>query len=155
MLAAWMRLKYPSLITGALAASAPVLQYQDYYDPEQFNRIVTKNYKKYDNCANKIYNAFQIILKNKENLNYLQQRFNLCNKLTSVNELIDYINIAYTYTTMVNYPYENSFLQPLPANPVEKMCKIINKNDEHNLLHVIKDSIGIYYNYTGQQATMF
>ena len=39
MLAAWMRMKYPSKIYAALAASAPVRWYLDTVDPNGFNEI--------------------------------------------------------------------------------------------------------------------
>ncbi|KAL0395853.1 UNVERIFIED_CONTAM: Lysosomal Pro-X carboxypeptidase [Sesamum calycinum] len=53
MLAAWMRLKYPHIAIGALASSAPVLQFEDIVPPETFYDIVSNDFrvcKKIDNC---------------------------------------------------------------------------------------------------------
>lgn len=44
MLAAWFRIKYPHLVTGALASSAPVLQFPDVVPCDIFNRILTSVY---------------------------------------------------------------------------------------------------------------
>lgn len=44
MLAAWFRIKYPHLVTGALASSAPVLQFTDVVPCDIFNRILTSVY---------------------------------------------------------------------------------------------------------------
>lgn len=41
MLSAWFRMKYPHLVTGAIAASAPILQFQDLTACDIFNRILT------------------------------------------------------------------------------------------------------------------
>lgn len=44
MLAAWFRIKYPHLVTGALASSAPVLQFPNQVPCDIFNRILTSVY---------------------------------------------------------------------------------------------------------------
>lgn len=44
MLAAWFRIKYPHLVVGALASSAPVLQFPDVVPCDIFNRILTSVY---------------------------------------------------------------------------------------------------------------
>lgn len=45
MLAAWMRMKYPSTILGAIASSAPIFQFSDLTPCDSFNRIVTTDFK--------------------------------------------------------------------------------------------------------------
>lgn len=45
MLAAWFRIKYPHLVTGALASSAPVMQFPGVVPCDIFNRILTSVYK--------------------------------------------------------------------------------------------------------------
>lgn len=45
MLAAWIRMKYPHLVTGALASSAPILQFPGVVPCDIFNRILTSVYK--------------------------------------------------------------------------------------------------------------
>lgn len=44
MLAAWFRIKYPHLVAGALAASAPVMQFPGVVPCDIFNRILTSVY---------------------------------------------------------------------------------------------------------------
>lgn len=41
MLAAWFRMKYPHIATGAVAASAPILQFGDLTPCSVFTQIVT------------------------------------------------------------------------------------------------------------------
>lgn len=45
MLAAWFRMKYPHLVTGALASSAPIMQFPGVVPCDIFNRILTSVYK--------------------------------------------------------------------------------------------------------------
>ncbi|KAG5057618.1 hypothetical protein JHK86_012614 [Glycine max] len=45
MLAAWMRLKYPHVAVGALASSAPILQFEDIVPPETFYDLVSNAFK--------------------------------------------------------------------------------------------------------------
>lgn len=47
MLAAWMRLKYPHIAIGALASSAPILQFEDIVPPQTFYDIVSNDFKVY------------------------------------------------------------------------------------------------------------
>lgn len=45
VLAAWMRLKYPHIAIGALASSAPILQFEDIVPPETFYDIVSNDFR--------------------------------------------------------------------------------------------------------------
>ncbi len=44
VLAAWMRLKYPHIAIGALASSAPILQFEDIVPTETFYDIVSNDF---------------------------------------------------------------------------------------------------------------
>lgn len=45
MLAAWFRMKYESLVTGAIAASAPIFQFENFTPCDAFNRILSSVFK--------------------------------------------------------------------------------------------------------------
>jgi len=45
MLASWMRMKYPHIIYGAHAASAPILFFPGSVSPYAFNDLVTRTFK--------------------------------------------------------------------------------------------------------------
>lgn len=48
MLAAYIRMKYPHIVTGAIAASAPILQFQDLTPCDVFFRIISSVFKSND-----------------------------------------------------------------------------------------------------------
>ena len=82
MLAAWLRMKYPSWFQGALAASAPILQFEGYVDLDAFYNIATLDYKKADyQCPYTIKDAFsQLTVDSSDPSTYqsLKEIFNLC-----------------------------------------------------------------------------
>jgi lysosomal Pro-X carboxypeptidase len=47
MLSAWFRIKYPHIVEGALAASAPILQFHGVRSDYIFYQIVTQDYAAY------------------------------------------------------------------------------------------------------------
>jgi lysosomal Pro-X carboxypeptidase len=65
MLAAWMRMKYPHVIQGALAASAPILSFKGNTEAEyNFNNIITKDFAETypdERCSKGIKKGFEIL----------------------------------------------------------------------------------------------
>ena len=45
VLAAWFRLKYPHIVLGALASSAPVLYFDDITPGDGYASVVTKDFR--------------------------------------------------------------------------------------------------------------
>ena len=48
MLSAWLRMKYPHVFQGALAASAPILFFEGSVDPNAYDDIATQDFAKAD-----------------------------------------------------------------------------------------------------------
>jgi len=52
--------------------------------------------------------------------------FNLCDDITKaddLDDLLDHLQGALVYMSMTDYPYAASFLESLPANPVNVSCE--------------------------------
>ncbi|XP_075501392.1 uncharacterized protein LOC142539670 [Primulina tabacum] len=154
MLAAWMRLKYPHIAIGALASSAPVLQFEDVVPLETFYDIVSNDFRRESvSCVNTIKTSWDLIEKEAQRnngLSHLTETFRFCRKLDSADDLSDWLSSAYSYLAMADYPYPADFLMPMPGNPIKEVCnKIDNCSNKTNVLECILEGVGVYYNYTG------
>ncbi|KAI7742989.1 hypothetical protein M8C21_029793 [Ambrosia artemisiifolia] len=155
MLAAWMRLKYPHIAIGALAASAPILQFEDIVPLETFYNIVSNDFRREStSCFDTIKKSWAVITSVGQKVNgldHLAETFHLCGKLKSTYDLSNWLDSAYSYLAMVDYPYPSDFLMPLPAYPIKEVCKEIDRSaDGTNVLDQIFKGVSVYYNYTGE-----
>ncbi|XP_065876090.1 uncharacterized protein [Euphorbia lathyris] len=154
MLAAWMRLKYPHIAIGALASSAPILQFEDIVPPETFYDIVSNDFKRESSsCFNTIKESWDALVSEGEQDNGLLQltnTFHLCRKLNNTGQLADWLSSAYSYLAMVDYPYSAGFMMPLPGHPIREVCKKIDgSQDGASIMERIFEGVSVYYNYTG------
>lgn len=154
MLAAYMRMKYPHLVTGAIAASAPVHMFPGMIPCEVFNRIVTSNYNVANlNCVSNIKASWSVIREYAATANgseWLHKNWHLCNPVNSTNiqDLIDFMSSMYTTMAMVNYPFPSDFLMPLPGQPVRFVCQYLNETLKgQELLEGLGKVINIFTNY--------
>lgn len=139
MLAAWMRMKYPQTIQGALAASAPILYFKGAEnmanDGASFFDVITNDFatvSKPDKglCAEGIKQAFLEIpkLQAADNSTWakLKDDYNLCDAVTTsqdLQDLYDHISNGIAYMAMTDYPYASDFLTSMPAWPVNVSCE--------------------------------
>lgn len=158
MLAAMFRIKYPHVVDGALASSAPLLA--QHQDGEAFSRIVSKVYSDVDNdCAQLIDKAFQalrVLSREFRLYNAVTESMNLCTPLKTNYEflqLAEYIKAGLVFMTEYNYPYPTEVLgATLPANPIEAACVPLENfeksstDDTWDLLSALMQAAGVYYN---------
>lgn len=159
MLSAWFRMKYPHIVIGALAASAPILQFPGLTPCEIFNKITTSVYTSaYNaNCSANIaksWNVFDTIASTDAGKKQLGDTFRLCDPIKNsddLNKFYDYLEEVYGNMAMANYPYKSSFLAPLPAYPVRQFCFYLKdlQVTNANLMRAMASALGVYTNYTG------
>ncbi|CAB1319565.1 unnamed protein product [Coregonus sp. 'balchen'] len=134
MLSVYMRLRYPNIVAGALAASAPILSTAGMGESKQFFQDVTSDFENY---APEYYGR-------------IQSAFSLCKTPSSykdIHQLNGLLRNAFTLMAMLDYPYSTHFMGSMPANPVKVACDtMLGAGD---LLHALKDTAGIVYNSTG------
>ena len=163
MLAAWHRLKYPHIIVGALAASAPVDIYPGENKENAFYDAFIDVFSKYGSssgsddtmfsvtkdCGAELDAAFKLIPKTSYEI--LMEHFNVCRPISSdgqVSKLLFYLKGAAATLAMLDYPYAATFVTNMPANPVKVACKRLLGAD--NILHGMNAAINVFVNYTGQ-----
>ncbi|PIA59206.1 hypothetical protein AQUCO_00400231v1 [Aquilegia coerulea] len=154
MLAAWFRLKYPHVALGALASSAPILNFEDIVSSYSFNNIITQDFKSAsENCYKVIkgsWSQLEKTTKQKGGLELLRKSFRICKNYINVDYLEGWLQTAYVYTAMTDYPTPSNFLNPLPAYPVKQMCKAIDDpTTGNNTFAKLYGAANIYYNYSG------
>uniref|UniRef100_A0A1Y9HDP7 Lysosomal Pro-X carboxypeptidase n=1 Tax=Anopheles funestus TaxID=62324 RepID=A0A1Y9HDP7_ANOFN len=164
MLAAWIRIKYPHLVAGAIAASAPIRQFQGVTQCGIFNQILTSVYQVSYNaeCASNIRRSWSMLQNYSttgEGLRVLNEKFKFCTNLTKATDVtetfFDYLTDVYGNLAMINYPYESSFLAPVPAYPVREFCGRLDKNyTGAELLDHLQSALSIYTNYDGKATCL-
>lgn len=159
MLAAWFRMKFPHMVVGALAASAPIWQFEDLVPCGRFMEIVTTDFRKSgpncSECIRRSWDAINRLARTGPGLRWLSEALHLCTPLTNsqdVQHLKDWIAETWINLAMVDYPYESNFLQPLPAWPIKVVCQYFKNPDvsDAQLLQNIFQALNVYYNYSGQ-----
>lgn len=166
MLAAWMRMKYPNAVQGALAGSAPILQFPGEYECQQFNKIVTKDFEKYStNCSKTIAKSWSVLrsyggINKTGGLAYLSKVFNTCELMNkeNVDQLNELLAAIWVNLAMTDYANEASFLSKMPAYPIKHVCNILNTDpidtDDDTLAEKIAQASQVYTNYTGKLACL-
>lgn len=164
MLAAWFRMKYPSAVQGALAASAPVWQFNGLTKCDIYSKIVTSVFSTVlsENCSLNIRNswaALKSMFGTDEGKKQLNGIFKFCTPLgkqEDLDDFMDYLEDVYGNLAMANYPYPNDFLAPLPAWPVRAFCQYLDKiytvNSE--LIQAMQRALSVYSNYTGSSKCL-
>lgn len=166
MLATWMRMKYPNVVDMAHAASAPIYYYRNRrnFDLGIFYQLVTSNYQRHNsNCPNVIREGFRRLLayyaSPKAPIADLSKWFNLCTPLkvySDIANLIDYVNVGYSYMAMLNYPYPTSFLKNLTSWPANSSCipldSVTQSSTDEQLFSALKKSVEYYYSFNKTQC---
>ncbi|CAI0430126.1 unnamed protein product [Linum tenue] len=159
VLAAWFRLKYPHVAIGALASSAPILDFDDLTSPYSFASIVTHDFRsESESCYRVIKESYDLITHTATQpggVEKLRSSFHLCKK-EDVDSLSGWLDTAWIYTAMTDYPTPSNFLQPMPAYPVREMCQAMDDpktgNDSFAKLFA---AASVYYNHSGTAPACF
>ncbi|TMS07514.1 Lysosomal Pro-X carboxypeptidase [Larimichthys crocea] len=116
MLSAWFRMKYPNIVVGALAASAPIWQFPGMVPCGDFYKIVTQDFAKSGyNCDTNIrksWKAIENVSSTASGLQWLSDEFSLCSPLKNMIEVTGFKNWlqeTWVNLAMVDYPYEANF----------------------------------------------
>ncbi|KAM8865788.1 dipeptidyl peptidase 2 [Synchiropus picturatus] len=153
MLSAYMRLKYPNLVAGALAASAPILSTAGMGDSRQFFRDVTTDFEGISpECGDAVREAFRQLseLAGRQDYSQIQAKMSLCKAPSSaqdVHQLNGLLRNAFTMMAMLDYPYSTHFMGNMPANPVKVACDIMLSGAD--LLVNLRNTAAVFYNATG------
>lgn len=169
-------MKYPHIIEGAIAASAPILYFKNGAPEEGFYKVITDDFKAQDEqCVDIIRSGFDVLLAHRNNATSyarLSERFQTCETITKpedIDALMALLNAGLAYMAMTDYPHPASFLEPMPAWPVEVACQRIvdgiKQAEEYGLyaydgpyaeeyqkihtLQLMKSALDVYFNYTG------
>jgi lysosomal Pro-X carboxypeptidase len=143
MLAAWMRQKYPHLVAGAIAASAPVLAFPGLsppFDATGYWRVVTRDFAMPlaagGTCADRIRDAWPrlfALAATAVGRRRLGELLRLCGPAPGPEKgggarVGLYLAMALDAIAMANYPYPSAYLTggpgspPLPAWPARAAC---------------------------------
>lgn len=166
MLSAWMRIKYPHVVVGAISSSGPILQFPGQAPCWTYTAKVTKDYAatghRADDTVRRSWPAMRRLAQTENGRAYLNKIFNVCekDKLTKAEDvdfIIGEVTGAFGNMAMLNYPYPTFFVKPLPTYPVQYSAKFLAYNEaatDEQLAFGMQQAMNTFTNYTGQLKCM-
>ena len=168
MLCVFFREKYPHLVDGTIAASAPIWAYQGLGDVDSygFAKVVTRDASpkggSSKECIPHARQAWKILFdlgKSEEGRARIAKSMRLCsqpNDEIEVQALADWASEAWDMLAMGNYPYPSGYILDgqgiLPAFPVRVACQHLDNGgvplEGDALLSRMADAIGVFYNFS-------
>jgi len=155
MLSMWFRIKYPNMIIGALAASAPVAFYGAGYSPYVFADACTETFKSAKKgCDTLIGDGMEqmtSLSKTESGRTKISKDFKLCKPLENEEQaqvLIDWAVNGLATGAMLDYPYETDYGVHLNAWTVNNTCDLA-MNFPDDSVAAVGAGIGAFYNATG------
>jgi lysosomal Pro-X carboxypeptidase len=159
MLSAWFRLRYPDIVHGAWAASAPVEYFANNNVP-----LGAFDAKTQETFVNSGCNATQIrqaiaaidlLAAKRGGYAQINSIFNVDSRApvsnaATIMQLKYAINTAFSYMAMTDYPYAAGFLQNMPAWPAKQACDKFGKTilSNNGLLKRLSLAIQVFYGNT-------
>lgn len=141
MLSAWLRMKYPNAVDGAIAASAPIWSFPGSHPPlDGFGRTITRGVSAAggatDTCRDNLIAVFPLINeagKTSAGRAVLSDAFQTCKPLDNmadVGALLYTAQKPWLYLAEGNYPFASEYIPfslgkgetPLPAWPMRVAC---------------------------------
>jgi len=149
MLSAYMRFRYPNIIAGSIAASAPILGVTNLTPRHWFFQDVTNDFDgTAKGCKAAVVQAFstvqQLFNAGSAGLQNVSLAFNTCSILqaSDYRHLVGWARNAFTVLAMMDYPYPTDFLAPLPGFPVLEACKrLLAANQSVGALAAVTDMV--------------
>lgn len=130
MLSAWMRMYFPNQVQGALAASAPVLWFKGYINPNTWSDIASNvvleqgGQECFDYYKFGLYDL-ESVFQDQAKWANLQTVFGTCDVPKSPADVLSLQNAVYgglQAMVQINYPYATNFEAPLPGWPNKVAC---------------------------------
>lgn len=172
MLATWFRIKYPHLLDGAIAASAPIWSFYGEdppYDAGGFSAAVSWDASPEGGsapaCVPNARATWATLFDwgvTKEGRARIAESMRLCGSSTdalpnkeSVRELAEWAMDAWAYLAMGDYPYSSTYIlngeATLPAYPIRAACEHLKDPDLEGdaLLRGMASAVGLFFNATG------
>lgn len=161
MLTAWFRIKYPHIVAGGIASSAPIWQFTGLTPDYVYNQIVSRDFQNADptgTCARSIRASWQMMTyfsNLPDGLVFLTETFKPCTPFNEsiqvTGDLFAYIANAFSYMAMVDYPYNATFLGPMPGYPVTQACTYFSTaTTDHEIVQAVAAATNVFYNWSGQ-----
>uniref|UniRef100_A0A0C9RA88 PRCP_1 protein n=2 Tax=Fopius arisanus TaxID=64838 RepID=A0A0C9RA88_9HYME len=129
MLSAWIRVKYPHVVQGAIASSAPVFQFYGVRDCQPYFQVVTSTFEAVDSECPKLirqsWSAIDNLTSSDEGRDWLSKKWNLCTPIsnkTHIAQLKRWLQRRYTSLAITNDQHSTSSYS---AEQINKICTLL------------------------------
>lgn len=165
MLSAWMRMRYPHQVQGAIASSAPIGCMDPNFKGSSYWHVVTRDATAsggaQSDCATTVFHTMtlikQAIAASPDVPSEIARELSLCAPLkqTDGDAVVLFLQAAFDALAMGNYPYPTYYIagtpqRPAPAWPMRKACSYLLPMQEWTVaLRNMKAAIDIINNASG------